>query len=48
MDYNPISARGNHHIIVVIDYFAKWVEEMPTIKSNGEMVTHFMLNQIIT
>ena len=39
MDYNPDSAGGHHHIIVASDYFTKWVEAMPTIKSDGE-TTH--------
>ena len=48
MDCNPASAGGNHHIIVVVDYFTKWVEAMPTIKSDGETTAHFIFNQIIT
>ena len=48
MDYNPASAGGYHHIIVAIDYFTKWVEAMPTVKSNGETAAHFIFNQIIT
>jgi hypothetical protein len=47
MDCNPASAGGHHHIIVVMDYFTKWVEAMPTVKSNGETATHFVFNQII-
>ena len=38
MDCNPASAGGHHHIIVVVDYFMKWVEAMPTVKSDGETV----------
>ena len=30
MDFNLASVGGNHHIIVVVDYFTKWVEAMPT------------------
>ena len=48
MDYNPASVGGNHHIIVAIDYFMKWVEDMPTIKYDGETAVHFIFNQIIT
>ena len=48
MDYNPASARGHHHIIVVVDYFMKWAEAMPTVKSGGETTAHFVFNQIIT
>ena len=48
MDCNLASAGGNHHIIVAIDYFTKWVEAMPMIKSDSETTTHFVFNQIIT
>ena len=48
MDCNPTLARGNHHIIVAINYFTKWVEAMPTIKSDDETVAYFVFNQIIT
>ena len=48
MDCNPTSAGGNHHVIVVVDYFTKWAEAMPTIKSDGEIAAHFVFNQIIT
>ena len=48
MDCNPASARGNHHIIVAVDYFTKWAEAMPTVKFDDETATHFIFNQIIT
>ena len=48
MDCNPASARGHHHIIVVVDYFTKWAKAMPTVKSDGETTVHFIFNQIIT
>ena len=48
MDCNPTSARGHHHIIVAIDYFTKWAEAMPMVKSDGETTGHFIFNQIIT
>ena len=48
MDCNPASAGGHLHIIVVVDYFTKWVEAMPTIKSDGETAEHFAFNKIIT
>ena len=47
-DCNPASAGGHHHIIVAVNYFTKWVEAMPTIKSNDETAAHFIFNQIIT
>ena len=48
MDCNPASVGGHHHIIVAIDYFTKWAEAMPTVKSNSEIADHFVFNQIIT
>ena len=48
MDCNPDLAEGHHHIIVAVDYFTKWDEAMPTVKSDGETAAHFVLNQIIT
>ena len=48
MDCNLASAGGHHHIIVVVDYFTKWDEAMPMVKSNGEIAAHFVFNQIIT
>ena len=48
MDCNPASTRGHHHIIVAVDYFMKWAEAMPTVKSNSETAMHFVFNQIIT
>ena len=48
MDCNPASVGGHHHIIVAVDYFTKWAEAMPTVKSDGETAAHFIFNQIIT
>ena len=33
---------------MVVEYFTKWDEAMPTVKSNGETAAHFAFNQIIT
>ena len=48
MDWNPASARWHHHIIMAVDYFTKWVEAIPTIKSKSETTVHFVFNHIIT
>ena len=48
MDCNQASAGGHHHIIVAVDYFMKWAEAMPTVKSDGEIAAQFIFNQIIT
>ena len=44
MDCNPASTGGHHHIIVVVDYFMKWVEAIPTIKFDDEITAHFIFH----
>jgi transposase InsO family protein len=44
---NPPSARGHRYIIVAVDYFTRWVEDMPTFKDDRETTTLFLFNQII-
>jgi hypothetical protein len=48
MQCNPTSAGGHGYIIVVIDYFTKWVEAMPTFLNDGRTATLFVFNHIIT
>ena len=48
MDCNLALVRGDRHIIVVMDYFTKWEEAIPTIKFDGETGAHFVFNEIIT
>jgi transposase InsO family protein len=38
---------GHHYIIVVVDYFPKWVEAMPTFNNDDKTSTLFIFNQII-
>ena len=45
---NPVSAGGHKYIIVNVDYFTKWAEEMPTFKDGAENASFFVFNQIIT
>ena len=47
MDCNPTSAGRHQHIIVAVDYFTKWEEAMPTVKSYCKTTTFFIFNQII-
>jgi hypothetical protein len=47
MDCIPSLVGGHHHIIMVVDYFTKWAETMPTIKFDDETATLFVFNQII-
>jgi hypothetical protein len=39
MTCHPPLARGHHYIIMVVDYFTKWVEAMPTFANDGETAT---------
>ena len=47
MKCNPASTRGHKYIIIIVDNFMKWVEAMPTFKSDGEIAYFFVFNQII-
>jgi hypothetical protein len=47
VDCNPTSIGGHQHIIVVVDYFTKWVKAMPIVKSDGNTVAFFVFNQIV-
>jgi hypothetical protein len=44
---HPSSSRGNHYIIVAVDYFKKWVKAMPTFSNDDETTTLFIFNQIV-
>lgn len=46
--YNPRSAGGHGYIIVVVDYFTKWAEAMPTWNEDGHTVAQFLFNHVIT
>jgi hypothetical protein len=48
MQCKPTSVGGHGYIIVVIDYFTKWVEAMPTFLNDGKIVALFMFNHIIS
>jgi hypothetical protein len=47
MTCNPHSVRGHGYIIVVVDYFTKWAEAMPTFDNTGKTTTLFIFNHII-
>ena len=38
---------GYGYIIVAIDYFTKWAEEIPTYAEDGKTATLFLFNHII-
>ena len=44
---NPPSAAGHHYIIVAMDYFTKWAEEMPTYTNDMRTVALFLFNHVI-
>lgn len=48
MQCKPTLIEGHNYIIVVIDYFTKSIEAMPTLKNNGETASLFFFNHIIT
>jgi hypothetical protein len=48
MACNPHSVEGRGYIIVVVDYFTKWAEAMPTFDNIGKTATFFIFNHIIT
>jgi hypothetical protein len=48
MQCKPTSARGHGYIIIVVDYFTKWVEAMPTFLNDCRTAALFVFNHIIT
>jgi hypothetical protein len=48
MTINPHSIGGYGYIIVVVDYFPKWAEAMPTFDNTGKTATLFIFNHIVT
>eukprot|EP00253_Pinus_taeda_P003689 PITA_03689 len=48
MTCNPTSARGHGYIIVMVDYFTKLAEVMPTLNNSGEMAALFLFNHIVS
>ena len=36
------------YIIVVVDYFTKWAEVMPTLNNSGETTTIFFFNHVVS
>lgn len=47
MTCNPRSTGGHSYIVVVIDYFTKWVKAMPTHEADGKTATQFLYNYVI-
>jgi hypothetical protein len=47
MTCNPHSAGGHGYIIVVVDYFMKWAEAMPTFDNTRKTAKLFLFNHVI-
>lgn len=45
---NPHLIGEHGYIILVVDYFTKWAEAMPTYRDNDETSTIFIFNHVIT
>jgi len=43
----PITERGNHYIIVAMDYLTKWPEVKPVPSATAEQVSNFLYEDII-
>ena len=48
MTCNLPLADNHKYIIVVVDYFTKWVEAMPTFNYKDDTVARFFFNHVIT
>jgi hypothetical protein len=48
MTCNPHSTEGHVYIIVVMDYFTKWAEAMPTFDNTRKTAALFIFNHIVT
>ena len=48
MTINPPSSNGHHYIIVVVDYFTKLAEAIPTFDNTTKTAAYFLFNHVIT
>ena len=48
MTCNPCSTGGHGYIIVVMDYFTKWAEAMPTYSIDSKTMAQFLFNHVIS
>eukprot|EP00253_Pinus_taeda_P007393 PITA_07393 len=48
MTCNPTSTGGHGYIVVVVDYFTKWAEAMPTLNNSGETAALFFFNHVVS
>ena len=48
MTCNPPSCGNHKYIVVVVDYFTKWIEAMPAYDNTTEITVWFFFNHVIT
>lgn len=48
MEFNPPSFDGHKYIIVVVEYFMKWDEAMPTFNIISTTIAQLFFNHVIT
>jgi hypothetical protein len=48
MQCKPTLVGGDGYIIVVVEYFTKWAEDMPTFIDDGKNISLFIFNHINT
>ena len=44
----PETDQGNRYILVVMDYFSKWVEALAMPEQSAETVTHVLVTEVIS
>ena len=44
----PLTPRGNKHILVIQDYFTKWVEIFAVPDATAETCTNFIMNGFVS
>lgn len=47
MTCNHHSTEGHGYISLVVDYFSKWAEAMPTFNNTSETTAYFLFNHVI-
>ena len=48
MHCNLTIVGGHNYIIIAMDYFTKWAEEIPTYVKDGKIVALFLFNHVIS
>lgn len=44
----PRSTRQNEYLLVVVDYFSKWVEVFPMRAAKATTIVHILIEEIFT